>query len=98
MAEDETKLVVDDGAPSVREDDEESEVVVPYDQLSPEALLGVIKEFVTREGTDYGHTEVPFEEKVAQVRRQLEKGEVLVLFDAKAETINLVNKRELRGR
>ncbi|WP_457551673.1 YheU family protein [Desulfobacula sp.] len=26
---------------------------IPYGQLSPEALYGVIEEFVTRDGTDY---------------------------------------------
>jgi|GEM_PF-85902 len=78
----------------VASDEDPTDIEVPYEELSPEALLGVIKEFVTREGTDYGHLEVSFEEKVAQVRRQLERGEVLVLFDAKAETINLVTKRE----
>jgi uncharacterized protein YheU (UPF0270 family) len=32
--------------------------VIPVDRLSPEALQGVIEEFVSREGTDYGETEV----------------------------------------
>lgn len=82
--------------PDVASDEDPTDVEVPYEQLSPEALLGIIKEFVTREGTDYGHVEIPFEEKVAQVRRQLERGEVLVLFDAKAESINLVSKRDAR--
>jgi hypothetical protein len=82
--------------PEVASDDDPTDVEVPYDQLSPEALLGVIKEFVTREGTDYGHVEITFEAKIEQVRRQLERGEVLVLFDAKAETINLVSKRDAR--
>ena len=27
---------------------------IPYDQLSTEALNGVIEELVTRDGTDYG--------------------------------------------
>jgi len=33
-------------------------VKVPYNQLSPEALQGVIEEFVTRDGTDYGEIEI----------------------------------------
>ena len=32
---------------------------IPYDQLNPETLHGVIEEFVTRYGTDYGEIEVP---------------------------------------
>lgn len=42
-------------------------VKIPYDQLSPEALHGVIEEFVTRDGTDYGEVEIPLETKIAQV-------------------------------
>ena len=30
---------------------------IPHDQLSPQALRGLIEEFVTRDGTDYGTTE-----------------------------------------
>lgn len=81
----------------VPEAGEGEHVIVPPDRLSPEALRGVIVEFVTREGTDYGHDETPLETKIAQVRRQLEQGEIVVLFDAKTETINLAQKRELRG-
>ncbi len=44
------------------------------DQLSPEALRGLIEEFVTRDGTDYGAVERIVEEKIAQVSVQLASG------------------------
>ncbi len=69
--------------------------LIPWERLSPEALRGVMEEYVTREGTDYGHAEVPFEGKIAAVRKQLERGEVVVLFDPKSETCNLVPARDL---
>jgi len=72
-------------------------VLVPWDRLSPEALQSVIEEFVTREGTEYGPTDVPLADKVAQVRRQLEKGEGVVLFDLKTETANLATAREAKA-
>ena len=31
---------------------------IPFDQLSHEALHGVVEEFVTRDGTDYGEIEI----------------------------------------
>jgi uncharacterized protein YheU (UPF0270 family) len=74
------------------EDGDPSGVVVPWDLLSEPALRGVIEEFVTREGTEYGLDEVELETKVAQVRRQLERGEIVVVFDAKTETVGLVQK------
>jgi hypothetical protein len=38
-------------------------IIIPYQNLSPEALPGVIEEFVTRDGTDYGLIEVTTEQK-----------------------------------
>lgn len=65
-------------------------VVVPYRELSPEALRGVIESFVLREGTDYGEHEYTLDEKVAHVMRQLERGEARIEFDPETETVNLV--------
>jgi uncharacterized protein len=64
-------------------------VEIPYDQLSPEALHGVIEEFVTRDGTDYGEIEVSFETKIAQVMVQLKSGKAVIVFDQETETCNI---------
>ena len=65
-------------------------VKIPYDQLSPEALDGVIEEFVTRDGTDYGEVEVPLEIKIFQVLGQLKCGKAVIVFDQKIETCNIL--------
>lgn len=71
-------------------------IIVPPGRLSADALQGLIEEFVTREGTDYGHEEHSFAQKCQQVRRQLDRGEVVIAFDPESESTNLVPKRELR--
>ena len=63
---------------------------ISYDQLSPEALQGVIEEFVTREGTDYGEVEVPLETKISQVLSQLKSGKAVIVFDQKTETCTIL--------
>ena len=68
-------------------------VDVPYTELSPEALRGVIEAFVLREGTDYGERDVPFDTKVAQVRRQVERGEAHIRFDPVTDTVDIVPAR-----
>jgi uncharacterized protein YheU (UPF0270 family) len=65
-------------------------VAVPHTELSPEALRGVVESFVLREGTDYGERDVPFEAKVAQVIRQLERGEARIMFDPVAQSVQIV--------
>ena len=65
-------------------------LVIPHAELSAEALRGVIESFVLREGTDYGDRDVDFETKIAQVRRQLDRGEARILFDPETESIDIV--------
>lgn len=65
-------------------------VEIPLDALSAEALQGLIEAFVGREGTDYGARERTLEEKVADVRRQLERGEARIVFDPDTESINIL--------
>ena len=67
-------------------------LVVPIDRLSREALDGLIEEFVTRDGTDYGEREDTLDEKKNAVTRQLERGEVVIVFDSESETANIVPK------
>jgi uncharacterized protein len=65
-------------------------VSIPYQELSPDALRGVIESFVLREGTEYGEREVQLEQKVAQVMRQLERGEAQILFDPGTQSIDII--------
>ena len=63
---------------------------IPWEELSDDALNGVIEEFVTREGTEYGAAEVLLSEKCRQVRRQLERGEVVVTWDGRTGTCSIL--------
>lgn len=78
------------------EHDGPAEVELPWQRLSAEVLAAVLEEYVTREGTDYGEAPVPLETKVAEVRRQLERGQVVLLYDAATQSVNLVSAEALR--
>lgn len=64
---------------------------IPWDMLSPDTLDAVIEEYVSREGTDYGHYEYSLADKVAQVRRQLQRGDAWIDFDPATETCHLIS-------
>lgn len=72
-------------------------MIIPHDQLSAEALAGLIEEFVTRDGTDYGMAEVSLETKVAQVRSALQAGRAVILYDDKDASFTIVFKEQLPG-
>jgi len=65
-------------------------VAVPYSELSADALNGVIDNFILREGTDYGDRAFSHEQKVAQVLRQLERGEARIMFDPLDSSVTIV--------
>jgi uncharacterized protein len=71
-------------------------VVVPHTSLSAEALEGLVEEFITREGTDYGHVEHSLAQKRSSVMRQVERAEVAIVFDLEAESTTLVTRDDLR--
>ena len=84
----------DSESPSPHQGENQGIELSPED-LSPEALRGLIEEFVSREGTDYGHQDRSLESKVAAVLRQLESGEARIVFDLASESASIVMVRDL---
>ena len=69
-------------------------IKIPYQRLSPDALQGLIEEFITREGTEYGHKEFSLAQKVAQVRSQLKTGQAVITYDEISRTCNIIPKEK----
>ncbi|MFT7108586.1 MAG: hypothetical protein ACI843_000231 [Psychrobacter glaciei] len=68
---------------------------IPFDQLSKDALTGVIEEFINREGTDYGHMEFSFEQKCEQVLSLIRNGNAQIVFDHQSQTVSIMNRDQL---
>ena len=73
----------------------EAGVELDPEQLSPGALRGLVEEYVTREGTEYGEGDWSLEDKVARVFRQLDCGEARIVFDLELESASIVTAPEL---
>ncbi len=69
---------------------------IPYDRLTPKTLDSLIEEFVTRDGTDYGETDVPLQRKIDQVKRQISSGKAIILFDESTQTSTIIMKDDPR--
>ena len=63
---------------------------IPHNQVPEQTLLAIIEEFISREGTDYGHREYTLDEKVEKVKSQLFNGEIKLMFDSETSSCNLV--------
>ena len=64
-------------------------MIIPWQDIAPETLENLIREFVLREGTDYGSVEVSLQSKIVQVKSQLEKGEAVIVFSELHETVDI---------
>lgn len=75
------------------EEEDSKPVEVPHTELAPETLRAVVESFVLREGTDYGAQDVPFDRKVADVMRQLERREAVIVYDPGTDSVGIVVRR-----
>ena len=69
----------------------ESLMIIPWQSLSQDALQGIIEDYVTREGTDYGGQEFSLARKVEQVLAQLQQSRVVIVFDAELESCSIMS-------
>jgi len=72
-------------------------MMIPWQELEAATLENLIETFVLREGTDYGEQERSLTQKVADVRRQLERGDVVLVWSELHESVNIMPKGEFRG-
>lgn len=72
-------------------------MIIPWKDLDSETLNNLIESFVLREGTDYGEHERTLAQKVDDVRRQLQQGEVLLVWSELHETVNIMPRGQFRA-
>ncbi|MCK9504617.1 MAG: YheU family protein [Porticoccaceae bacterium] len=69
-------------------------ITIPPERLSGELLDAIIESYVLREGTDYGDREVPLEIKIVQVKKQIDRGQVVIVFDEDSQSCNLLSRQD----
>lgn len=69
---------------------------IPFEQLQPDTLTQVIETYITQQGMDQFDTQYSLDAKVAQVRLQLEKKRLVLVFDPMTETCNIITNEQLR--
>ncbi|MCB1730785.1 MAG: YheU family protein [Halieaceae bacterium] len=65
-------------------------VEIPVERLRSEVLQALLEEFASRDGTDYGERELSLEQKTGELRMQLARGELQLLYDTDSESWDLL--------
>lgn len=75
-------------------------IQIAPEALSPEAFQGVLEDFISREGTDYGANELSLETKLNNLKMQIKRKEIVLVFDPNLESLTfltLMQWRKLNG-
>tara|TARA_R110000782_G_scaffold24893_11_gene64725 strand:+ start:1732 stop:1959 length:228 start_codon:yes stop_codon:yes gene_type:complete len=69
-------------------------MLIPHTLLDPHTLERLLEDFVTRDGTDNGY-EATLEQRVARLRKQIEKDEVLIVYHPDTGDTSLAHRRDV---
>ncbi|WP_206483224.1 YheU family protein [Thalassotalea sp. G2M2-11] len=65
-------------------------MIIPYQSLTAETLNNIIEAFILREGTDYGEYDVSLDDKITQIKQQLEQKKIVLVFSELHQTVNIL--------
>ncbi|WP_417617099.1 YheU family protein [Oceanisphaera sp.] len=73
-------------------------MIIPFTELSEDALNNLIEQFVLQEGTEYGARDISLDEKVIEVKQQLKQGEAVIVYSELHESVNIVPAARFRDK
>ncbi len=71
-------------------------MIIPWQDINPDTLENLIKEFILREGTDYGMQETSLDIKIKQVKAQLKAGSIAIVYSELHESVDIRAINEIR--
>ena len=72
-------------------------VEVPPQRLQTDILQALLEEYASRDGTDYGERELSLEQKVSSLRAQIQRGELLIVYEVESEQWDLLPADQARA-
>lgn len=75
---------------------EEHGILVPYDKLSEDVLLNLMKSFIERDGTDYGAQELSEETKLNRLKKSLQQKRSYISYDPDTESLSIISDKEAK--
>jgi len=65
-------------------------VLVPWKELSAQALRGLLESVVNREGTDYGEYEISFDDKVTCLYEEVLAERAVIVHDMRSDSTTVM--------
>lgn len=69
-------------------------VLIDAESLTEQTLVAVLESFILREGTDYGAVEISLQQKIINLRKRIDRQEIVLVFDPESESLNFLTETE----
>ncbi len=72
-------------------------MIIPVDQLNPDTLEQVIREFLMRQGEDWGLAEGSLDDAVQRARQALIQGDLVLHWDESQESLTILSREDAKA-
>ena len=69
-------------------------IMIAPESLNEQTLFAVLESYILREGTDYGIVEVSLQQKIINLRKKIDRQEIVLVFDPDSESLNFLTQSE----
>lgn len=71
-------------------------MIIPAEELAPETLDSIVREWLMRQGEDWGLVEGGLDDAIPLARARVLKGDLVILWSETEETLNILPRDEVR--
>ncbi|PID51377.1 MAG: hypothetical protein CR960_01100 [Pasteurellales bacterium] len=72
-------------------------MIIPWQELSAEALDNILESFILREGTDYGEVELSMEEKKTRLLHLIKSKQAVIVWSELHESLDIKETKSFLG-
>ncbi|MEX0624761.1 MAG: YheU family protein [Saccharospirillum sp.] len=71
-------------------------MIIPAEQLAPETLDSIVREWLMRQGEDWGLVDGGLDDAIPLARARVLDGDLVILWSETEETLNIMPRDEIR--
>ncbi|HET8903602.1 MAG TPA: YheU family protein [Saccharospirillum sp.] len=71
-------------------------MIIPAEQLSPETLDSIVREWLMRQGEDWGLVDGGLDDAIPLARARVLDGDLVILWSETEETLNILPRDDVR--
>jgi Uncharacterized protein conserved in bacteria len=68
-------------------------MLIPFEKINIDTLDSLLESHALQEGTEYGQDDIDLSAKIIQLKNQLVKGKIVIVYDEETDSCNVITKQ-----